>query len=99
MALMILPAGTARSAALRKPMNSSLALHAAADHDVFQHIQCREQRRGAMALVVVLVWTAARRHRRARMRSLLISDKGGRPWIMLAESGWIRRSMFSSFME
>ena len=37
MALMTLPAGTARSAALRKPMNSSLALHAAADHDVFQH--------------------------------------------------------------
>jgi hypothetical protein len=37
MALMILPAGTARSAALRKPMNSSLALHAAADYDAFQH--------------------------------------------------------------
>ena len=37
MALMTLPAGTARSVALRKPMNSSLALHAAADHDVFQH--------------------------------------------------------------
>ena len=33
----------------------------------------------------------------ARMRSLLISDKGGRPWSTLAESGWIRRSTFSSF--
>ena len=34
-------------------MNSSLALHAAADHDVFQHIQCREQRRQTMTLVVL----------------------------------------------
>ena len=35
-----------------------VTLHAAADHGAFQHIQCREQRRRAMALVVVLVWTA-----------------------------------------
>jgi hypothetical protein len=35
-----------------------VALHAAADHSAFQHIQCREQCRRAMTLVVMLVWTA-----------------------------------------
>jgi hypothetical protein len=40
-----------------------------------------------------------RRHRCARMRSLLISDEGDRPWTRLAELGWIRRSTFSSCME
>jgi len=38
-----------------------------------------------------------RRHRCARMRSLEISEKGGRPWTRLAESEWIRRSIFSNF--
>jgi hypothetical protein len=34
----------------------------------------------------------------ARMRSLqLISDKGDRPWIRLAELGWTRRNTFFSF--
>ena len=32
----------------------------------------------------------------ARMRSVLISDKGDRPWTRLAELEWIRRSMFFS---
>jgi hypothetical protein len=35
----------------------------------------------------------------ARLRSLLISDKGDRPWSRLAELGWTRRSTFSSSME
>jgi hypothetical protein len=35
-----------------------VSLHAAADHSAFQHIQCREQCRRAMTLVVMLVWTA-----------------------------------------
>ena len=39
-----------------------------------------------------------RRHRCARMGSLLISDKGDGPWTKLAELGWIRRSTFFSFM-
>ena len=34
----------------------------------------------------------------ARVRSLLISDKGDRPRNRLAELGWIRRSTFFSFM-
>src|SRR5436305_277404 len=41
---------------------------------------------------VLLVWTAPDGIKRARMRSLLISDKGGRPWNRLAELVWIRRS-------
>ena len=33
----------------------------------------------------------------ARMRSVLISNKGDRPWTRLAGLEWTRRSMFSSF--
>jgi hypothetical protein len=40
-----------------------------------------------------------RRHQRARMRSLPISEKGSRPWNRLAELAWIRRSTFSRFTE
>ena len=36
----------------------AMTLHASADHRALQHIQRREQRGGAVALVVVLVWTA-----------------------------------------
>jgi hypothetical protein len=39
---------------------------------------------------LLLVWTAPGGIDFARMRSLLISDKGGRPWNRLATSGWIR---------
>lgn len=39
-----------------------------------------------------------RRHRRAKMRSLLISDQGDYPCNRLAELEWIRRSMCFSFM-
>ena len=46
----------------------------------------------------VLVWTASDGIERARMRSLLISDKGDRPWTKLAELEWIRRSTFSNYM-
>ena len=45
----------------------------------------------------VLVWTAPDGIDCARMRSLQISDKGDRPWNRLAELGWTRRSIFSSF--
>ena len=45
----------------------------------------------------LLVWTAPGGIDCARMRSLEISDKGDRPWDRLAESGWIRRNIFSSF--
>src|SRR4051794_40383450 len=44
----------------------------------------------------LLVWTAPDGIECARLRSLLISDKGDRPWSRLAELGWIRRSTFSS---
>jgi hypothetical protein len=46
----------------------------------------------------LLVWTAPGGIECARMRSLLISDKGDRPWNRLAASGWIRRNTFFSFM-
>jgi hypothetical protein len=36
-----------------------VALHAAADHGAFQHVQCREQRRRAMALVVMRLGTVS----------------------------------------
>jgi hypothetical protein len=45
----------------------------------------------------VLGWTAPDGIQRARLRSLLISDNGDRPWAKLAELGWIRRSTFSNF--
>ena len=45
---------------------------------------------------MLLVWTAPGGIGCARMRSVLISDKGDRPWTRLAELGWIRRSMFFS---
>ena len=51
-----------------------------------------------MRRVEVLVWTAPDGIDCARMRSLQISDKGDRPWNRLAELGWTRRSIFSSFM-
>ena len=35
-----------------------MALHAAADHRAVQHVEGGKQRSGAMALVVMLVWTA-----------------------------------------
>jgi hypothetical protein len=47
----------------------------------------------------LLVWTAPDGIKRARMRSLKISDKGGRPWNRLAELAWIRRNTFWSFTE
>ena len=46
---------------------------------------------------ILLVWTAPGGIDCARMRSLEISDKRGRPWNRLAESGWTRRNIFSSF--
>jgi len=45
-------------------------------------------------LALLLVWTAPGGIGCARMRSVLISDKGDRPWTRLAELEWIRRSMF-----
>jgi len=39
-----------------------------------------------------------RRHRCAKVRSLLILDRGDRPWNRLAALAWIRRNTFSSFM-
>jgi hypothetical protein len=39
-----------------------------------------------------------RRHRCAKMRSLQISNKGDRPWNLLAELAWIHRNTFFSFM-
>ncbi len=45
---------------------------------------------------MLLVWTAPGGIGCARMRSVLISDKGDRPWTRLAELEWIRRSMFFS---
>jgi hypothetical protein len=53
---------------------------------------------GLCAIFWIVGVDGPRRHRCARMRSLLISDKGDRPWTKLAELGWIRRSTFSSFM-
>ncbi len=48
-------------------------------------------------LTLLLVWTAPGGIGCARVRSVLISNKGNRPWTRLAELEWIRRSMFSSF--
>jgi len=45
---------------------------------------------------MLLVWTAPGGIGCARVRSVLISDKGDRPWTRLAELEWIRRSMFFS---
>jgi len=50
-------------------------------------------------LALLLVWTAPGGIGCARVRSVLISDKGDRPWTRLAELEWIRRSMFFSFTE
>ena len=47
--------------------------------------------------ISLLVWTAPDGIDCARMRSLQISDKGDRPWNRLAELGWTRRNIFSSF--
>jgi len=47
-------------------------------------------------LTLLLVWTAPGGIGCARMRSVLISSKGDRPWTRLAELEWTRRSMFSS---
>jgi hypothetical protein len=66
-----------------------VTLHAASDHRAVQHIKRGEQRSRAMAFIVVLVWTAPDGIDSARMRSPLISDKGGRPWNRLAGLGWI----------
>src|SRR4051812_3134889 len=52
-----------------------------------------------LIMCIVLVWTAPDGIKRARMRSLLISSKGDRPWNRLAELAWIRRNTFSSFTE
>jgi len=59
---------------------------------------CRGSYRGVVEFLrdLLLVWTAPGGIGCARMRSVLISDKGDRPWTRLAELGWIRRSMFSS---
>ncbi len=45
---------------------------------------------------MLLVWTAPGGIGCARVRSVLISNKGDRPWTRLAELEWIRRSMFFS---
>ena len=59
-----------------------------------RQLQLRRKR-----LPALLVWTAPGGIECARLRSLLlISDKGDRPWNRFAELGWIRRSMFFSFM-
>ena len=47
----------------------------------------------------LLVWTVPDGIECARMRLLLTSDKGDRPWSRLAELGWIRRNTFFSFTE
>jgi len=72
-------------------------VHAATEHHAVEHIESGEQGGCPVALVVVLGWTAPDGIQRARLRSLLISDKGDRPWAKLAELGWIRRSTFSNF--
>src|SRR6266446_1911528 len=72
---------------------------AVADDRAVQHVEGGEQCGSAVPLVVVLVWTAPDGIDCARLRLLLTSDKGDRPWNRLAESGWIRRSTFFSFME
>src|SRR5580704_11062019 len=74
-----------------------MARHALADDPALQHVERGEQRRRTVTLVVMLGWTAPDGIQRARLRSLLISDKGDRPWAKLAELGWIRRSTFSNF--
>jgi len=48
-------------------------------------------------LTLLLVWTAPGGIGCARVRSVLISNKGDRPWTRLPELEWTRRSMFSSF--
>jgi len=53
---------------------------------------------GLPAWVRLLVWTAPGGIGCARMRSVLISNRGDRPWNRLAELEWTRRSMFFSFM-
>src|SRR4051794_4655139 len=50
-------------------------------------------------VAILLVWTVPDGIECARMRLLLTSDKGDRPWSRLAELGWIRRNTFSSFTE
>src|SRR3954452_9555901 len=52
---------------------------------------------GPVGPIHLLEWTAPDGSEWARMRSVLISDKGDRPWNRLAELGWTRRSTFSSF--
>ena len=47
---------------------------------------------------MLLVWTAPGGIGCARVRSVLISDKGDRPWTRLAALEWTRRSMSFSFM-
>ena len=54
---------------------------------------------GSADPIYLLVWTAPDGIKRARMRSLEISDKGDRPWNRLSELVWTRRNTFSSFME
>src|SRR4051812_22033064 len=46
---------------------------------------------------LLLVWTAPDGINCARLRPLLISDTGDRPWTRLSASAWTRRSTFSSF--
>jgi hypothetical protein len=65
-----------------------MALHAAPNHRAIQHVKRRKQRGRAMPFVVVLVWTAPDGIDCARMRSLLISDRGDRPWKRLAGLGY-----------
>ncbi len=62
---------------------------------------CRSSYRGVVEFLrdLLLVWTAPGGIGCARVRSVLISDKGDRPWTRLAELEWIRRSMFFSFTE
>ncbi len=65
----------------------AVTLHAATDDGVLQDVQGGERGRGAVTFVVMLVWTAADGIECARLRSMMISDKRGRPWSRLSELG------------
>jgi hypothetical protein len=93
--------GTSKAAcfgvALRSNAGFDRPLLAAKEISVVQTSQRRNA--GRKTAGNLLVWTAPDGIKRARMRSLQISDKADRPWNGLAELGWIRRNIFSSFME
>jgi hypothetical protein len=78
MAWISLPAGTARSTALRKRRNSWCRWrHALADHAAVEHVEGREQRGRAVALVIVGHGAgAALRDRQSRLRPIERLDLG-----------------------